>query len=73
MFETETLLFWIKDTLASRYRTLASLQRRRRNLALRGGDPSVEPAQIFKNGYEVGPEPTRQGTDSNLKSSKQSA
>lgn len=37
IFETETLKFWIKDTLASRSHTIAYLQRRCRNLALRGG------------------------------------
>ncbi|CAN8098057.1 unnamed protein product [Discula destructiva] len=37
IFGTETLKFWIKDTLTSRYHTIAYLQRRCRNMALRGG------------------------------------
>ncbi|KAK7735540.1 hypothetical protein SLS53_007453 [Cytospora paraplurivora] len=36
IFGTETLKFWIKDTLASRHHTIAYLQRRYRNMALRG-------------------------------------
>lgn len=37
IFETEPLKFWIKDTLASRYHTIVYLQRRCRNMTLRGG------------------------------------
>lgn len=46
IFGTESVKFWIKDTLESRYRSLAKLQRRRRNSASRvGGEPPNVPAQ----------------------------